>query len=474
MRARRRIAAPPFTNPVLVGAVAILFTVVAVSISYIANNGLPFVPTEQIAFDYPDAVNLAGAADVRIGGARVGQVKSITAVPSPQPGHPPIAKIEIALQQGLAIPVDTTVSVLPASILGAKYVALVPGHSRRLVADGGTLPLSQARPAVELSDTFNLFNRPTTSGLRSTILGLGDALAGRGADLNDTIAGLGALLPPLERVLQTVNAHPAQLAGLIDGASATTGSLAPVAPQLVSLLSGGTRTLAAIDAAGSSLGTALDELPGTEQVGTAALTHVLPALSDAATLARALRPGTRALPSTTLALAQSLETARTVLARAPGTLAALPATFDRLGQVGGSVRQALDQLAPALTALQTSLTTIEPAQVDCNVGGVLVRNVDSTFSEGDALGSWLRVDLIGIPLDMMTQQPKPSRGLHLNYNPVENAQRCEAGNEPYSPGTLVGNPAGPVSNQTALTYPPPGVTRLAVNAGVLPKGSPGP
>ena len=59
-------------SPVLVGAVTLLVTIVAVFLSYNANAGLPFVPTYDLKAELPNAANLVKGNEVRIGGARVG------------------------------------------------------------------------------------------------------------------------------------------------------------------------------------------------------------------------------------------------------------------------------------------------------------------------------------------------------------------------------------------------------------------
>ena len=59
-------------SPVLVGAVTVLVTIVAVFLSYNANSGLPFVPTYDLKANLPNAAQLVKGFEVRIGGARVG------------------------------------------------------------------------------------------------------------------------------------------------------------------------------------------------------------------------------------------------------------------------------------------------------------------------------------------------------------------------------------------------------------------
>ena len=70
------------TNPVLVGALTVLVTVVAVFVSYNANSGLPFVPSYEITVRLPDGNGLQNGRDVRMGGARVGVVSGVRAIAS--------------------------------------------------------------------------------------------------------------------------------------------------------------------------------------------------------------------------------------------------------------------------------------------------------------------------------------------------------------------------------------------------------
>ena len=65
-------------NPVLIGAATVLVVIVAMFLSYNANAGLPFVPTYQLKVEAPSAAALVKGNEVRIGGARVGAVDTIT------------------------------------------------------------------------------------------------------------------------------------------------------------------------------------------------------------------------------------------------------------------------------------------------------------------------------------------------------------------------------------------------------------
>ena len=61
-------------NPVLIGAVTVLVTTVAVFLAYNANNGLPFVPTTTVKAHVANGANLVKGNEVRSGGTRIGVV----------------------------------------------------------------------------------------------------------------------------------------------------------------------------------------------------------------------------------------------------------------------------------------------------------------------------------------------------------------------------------------------------------------
>lgn len=455
-------------SPTLAGTLTILTLLVAVILSYNANRGLPFVRTYDLSIQVPDAAELVAGDDVRITGGRVGQVLEVR--PEPGPGsRPPYAELKVALDANQRhLPVDTVARVRPRSILGSKYLELTRGRSGRTVDSGGTLPLRQSRAVVELDEAFKVFDRQTSQGLRTTIINLGDALAGRGNDLNDVLSATPRLMPPLRRVLLNLASPQTDLAGLLRGAAATAAALAAVVRPLGSVLDRAATTMAALDAAGNSLADVIEGLPPTEEVGTRTLRRIGPVLDDAAAIARALRPGTRLLPTATPALASAVEAGTPVLRRAPELARDLGGTLKALGRLAedpdssGAVRR----LTQTVASLQVTLRFLNPAQIQCNVLGIWTRNVPSTIAEGDANGGWFQTVLVlGIP--QMLQSAQRSPDLHVNYYPDERWNQCEAGNEPYQPGRLIGQPPGHQPSNTIDTSPPAGARKRAREAGLL-------
>lgn len=463
---QRRSRTGPRTT--LIGSIVLLFGLVSVYVSYNATRGLPFVTTYEVLVEVPDAARLVeGGSEVRIGGARVGLVQQVTAMPG-RGGKPPFSELRLSLDKAReGLPSDTRVTVRPRSLLGAKYLDVQPGRSQREIPNGGTLPLANATPVVEVSDTFAIFGKDAVRGLQDSIASLGDGLAGRGPALNQTFAETYRLLPPLQRILRALRDRDTDLAGFLDGFAATTSALRPVAARFGGLFDHAATTLTALDAAGPALGDAIAELPPTESVGTRALAHLTPVLDDAAAIARDIRPATAILPAAARDIADGVRDSTPALRRIPelrrpleGTLGAL----DRLVRDPATVG-AVRKLTETVVGLRPVLDVLLPAQVHCNVLGLNAANTGATTSGGDANGNWLTFLLLLGREDQVLQAAVPAQNLHLDYAPREDATECESGNEPYAPGQQIGNPAG-VQAGAPATAPPAGATALAVRAGL--------
>src|SRR5215217_3547271 len=98
-------------SPVLIGAVTLLVAIVAVFISYSANNGLPFVPAYQLKAQMPNGAKLVKGNEVRAGGFRVGIVKDIKSARKRVDGEErAIAVLDLRLDKKIEpLSVDTTV-----------------------------------------------------------------------------------------------------------------------------------------------------------------------------------------------------------------------------------------------------------------------------------------------------------------------------------------------------------------------------
>lgn len=461
------------------GIAAIVVLAACVYVSYTANLGLPWSSSYDVQADVPNADRLIKTDEVRIAGIRVGQVSSVTAHLT-RDGHP-YAVLGLSLDSNLArLPADTKLEVQSSSVLGQTYVQLIPGHSPRRIPNGGTLAIGDARSAVQLTDLLDIFDHSTARAIQTTIAQSAYGLAGRGAALNQALGSLAQLLPPLGDLSRTLAGQRADLAGFLHGLEAFAGALSPVSASLGDLLGRGATTLAAIASERAPLGQALGVLPGAETAATEALTALHDPLESLASLTVRLRPAGALLPGSLAQINSTLGAGVRPLSELPRfshvlarTLTVLTA-FSRAKTTPGALRQA----AAALSAISPLLSVLTPAQLDCNVIGLYGRNFSSAWGTlGNGIGPSYVLAGVVTPgaFGEALQAAAPAPNLHINYLPHENADECESGNEPYSLlAQDLSNPPGNQSRNVPRTSPPPGVSGLAQQAGLLnpPPGTP--
>lgn len=468
MRRRNGVA----DNPVLVGTGAILVILVMVLLSYNASSGLPFVPTYNITADLPSGAALVKANDVRIGGARVGTVTSIT--PETTEDNEYYAQVALKLDKNIGpIPVDSTIEVRPKSTIGLKYVELTLGDSDETIPNGGHMPISQATTAVEFEDLLNTFDERVREGNKRSLQEFGNAFAGRGVDLNVAFGELPELFAHLEPVARIVADPKTDLAGFIRVIARVATDYAASGEAGSEVWFNAERTFAAFAAASQGIQDSLEESPSTLAV----LTENFPAqrryfrqLTD--TVER-FQPGAPYLPTVAANFASITRNGPSAFNKLYRTAPAFDQTLTKLGAFAADaqVRLGLNALKNFVVTINEPLTYITPAQTRCNYFGLFARNLASAVSSRDEGVGMLRFGAVGgwpnIPPDTSAESGPGStlpnsaqKEYHqdgklvgnvwnyLNSNPYPstgNNQICGAGNE-VTKGKTVGEgffmPAG--------------------------------
>jgi ABC-type transporter Mla subunit MlaD len=466
---RRRGGSWWASNPVLIGALTVLVTVVAVYLAYNATNGLPFVPTYDLHVRIADASELTKGNDVYLGGSRIGVVSSVT--PARTPSGQPIAVLNLRLQKSIQpLPVDTTYTVRLKGAIGLKYLQVNPGHSSQGLPSGTTVPLGRASSEVDFDQVLSMFNPPTRVGVQRATIGFGEALAGRGSDINEAIGAFLPLLRDLGPVARNLSSPHTDLAGFFRGLAGYAGALAPVAQTQASLFTNLNTTFRALAAvAVPSLQDTISQTPPMFEATIAGSPVIRPFLTDAAALFGELRPGAATLPQSAPVLAQAFAIGTKNL---PGTSAldrrtvALAKSVAAYGQTP-AVQNGLSRLTVTLSKLGPPLAFLTPAQTTCNYVTLFLRNAASLLSEHVSQGTLLRFVQISID-DVPGGESQPSSKvftgpagnasgpLHVNPYPYTDAPgqpaACAAGNEPYSAAhAVIGNPAGHLSSKTEAT-----------------------
>jgi virulence factor Mce-like protein len=306
------------SSPILVGAITVLVVIVAVFLAYNANNGLPFVSTYNLKARVPNADALVKGNEVRIGGVRVGVVKKVVPV---QLGDGKVAaELSLSLDKNAEpLPVDSTITVRPKSALGLKFLQVTPGDSDEGFKAGETIPVSSAKPEpVDIDEFFAMFDKPTRDAIRQNLSGFGNALAGRGPQLNEAFGALRRAAESGQPILRKIVEPSSDFAGFWRGLEALSATVAPVAETQATMFRALDTTFAAFARVSRPyIQETIEKSPPTLDEVNADLPAVRPFLEDSARFFTALRPGVRALAKTSPVIAESLHAGIPVLNASP-------------------------------------------------------------------------------------------------------------------------------------------------------------
>jgi virulence factor Mce-like protein len=462
-------------SPTMVGAVTVLVTIVAVFLAYNANQGLPFVPTYRLSAEVQNAETLVPGNEVRVGGVRVGLVEAIE--PVAHEDGSATAMLDLKLDAQLEpLPVDSKISVRARSALGLKYLEIRQGDSEDGFAAGSTIPLESEEPVpVEIDTLINTFDEPTRDAMQRNLLEFGNALAGRGPDLNAAIGELDPLLERLVPVARTLASPETGLARFFRALGATASEVAPVSETQADLFGALDTTFAGLAAvARPFIQETISKSPPTLETATAVFPELRPFLRRSTALFADLRPAVNTLAANAPTIAAALEAGTPVLRDSPLLNERIPPVTAALRALNDNrrARRGIDRLANTNTILTPTARFLAPVQAVCNYGTLLFRNAGSLLSEGDGLGTWQRFILfegpssdtlptqLFQPNNEVTPSRRPASGPtgtdnFLHYNPYPHTaspgqpHECEAGQEPWLRNqTVIGNVPG---NQGVIT-----------------------
>ena len=145
-------------------------------------------------------------ASVELGGVKVGAVDAVRW----QNGH---AVLDLSIDHGYAnrIHRDAGATIRPHGLLGPKYVDLDGGHSGAM-PNGGTIRLARVHVTQDVDQVLNALQPDVRDNLKTILVELGNASAGRGEDVNDALAALGQSSADLRTVADTLQHRDQDLA----------------------------------------------------------------------------------------------------------------------------------------------------------------------------------------------------------------------------------------------------------------------
>ncbi|MFC5003329.1 MCE family protein [Dactylosporangium cerinum] len=162
-------------------------------------------------------MQLSPGAEVKLHGVVVGEVRTVS---SDGAG----ARLRLALDPALVpqIPADVSARLLPKTLFGERYVALVPPaqQTSRPIRDGDVIPQDRSASGVELErvldDALPLLQSIQPDKLAATLGAIATALDGKGDQLGEQLVSLDGYLAALNKDMPLIAEDVRRLANVLD------------------------------------------------------------------------------------------------------------------------------------------------------------------------------------------------------------------------------------------------------------------
>ena len=232
-------------NPVVVGAIGVGLTAVAVLIA-LTWRQLPFInATKEYSAYFEQVGGLAPKAAVQVSGFKIGEVTSVSL-------DGPKVLVKFKIKKSIRLGDRTEAEIKTKSVLGAKIMQVLPRGEGTL---RGPIPLERTTSPYVLTDAVN--------DLATTIKGtdteqLSQSLATLAQTFSKTAPQVQVAVQGLSRFSETLNRRDEELRNLLANAQKSTKVLAARTDQIVSLVNSSNALLGAL----REQSNALDQVSG--------------------------------------------------------------------------------------------------------------------------------------------------------------------------------------------------------------------
>jgi len=141
------------TVETLIGAIVVAVAAVFLFYAY-TSTGSGSVAGYEVTARFSSADGINPGTDVRLHGIKIGTVSSLTLDPKTY-----YAIAHLSISKGVNVPDDSAVKITSSGFLGSNYVAIQPGGSNTMVAQGGELTNTQGSV-----DVMGLIGRAVMGG----------------------------------------------------------------------------------------------------------------------------------------------------------------------------------------------------------------------------------------------------------------------------------------------------------------------
>jgi phospholipid/cholesterol/gamma-HCH transport system substrate-binding protein len=245
------------------------------------------------------AITPGQGQSVRVAGVKIGDISKVEL----EDGH---AMVTMAIgRDNLPIYRDATLLLRPATQLKDMFLELDPGtRAAGEFEEGDVIPLSNTMPDVNLEEILDALDSDTRAYLQLLLVGGGQGLDGRGADLGRVLANLGPLTRELGTLSREVAGRRRDLARLITDLELLARAVARQDDDLARLVASSNSVLSAAAGEEASTREAVRLLPGALRSTRAALQQVDVLARELGPASQELRPFARGLDEVSGALVE--------------------------------------------------------------------------------------------------------------------------------------------------------------------------
>src|SRR5271154_6066611 len=229
---------------------------------------LPFKPQGyRITVALPRTLSLADESDVKISGVDVGHVVSLKL------GKDGLTHATLELgSQYAPIRANTKAILRQKTLLGETYVQLIPqGRTGPYLKDGAQLASTQIEPNVTFDDSLSLLNKNTRSNFQAWMKYQAAAVAGRGDQLNASIAEFEPFVEHANQLVTILASQEGAVRALVHNTGVVFNALAGRDHQMEGLIVNGEHTFHAAAEASKEFAETWEVLPEFEHQSTVAL-----------------------------------------------------------------------------------------------------------------------------------------------------------------------------------------------------------
>jgi phospholipid/cholesterol/gamma-HCH transport system substrate-binding protein len=212
-------------NQRIIGIIAIALIVGGSATALLLTGGV-FASRYRVTAYFTDAAGIKPGDAVTVAGLPAGIVQGLHV------DHGLVA-IDLGINSDVEMPADSTADIVVQTLLGKEAVDLASGGSKRMLADGDTIPVAHTTTPIDITQlndiSVRLLNESDADALNRLMAEVSEVAAGKGPDVHRLVTGLADLA-------QAVDQRRQQLGGLIDALRHVSKTLADKDDAVIGLI----------------------------------------------------------------------------------------------------------------------------------------------------------------------------------------------------------------------------------------------